>query len=168
MLKIVFTKRWVFCQIFHLTEWSISHLCPPQPTQKKGEKVWTNFSPFLSPDLVILQNRHQILWLIFWLNYYWICPQNLLQISSQYISPNSVTPKNHHWIWWKIFHNISRYLWFKKKLTKIVTIFITKFGDSQKPSPNLVKKNHTLLITKHPSVPSSCRDTGWRWVDQLP
>ena len=103
------------------------------PTQKKGEKVWTNFSPFLSPDLVILQNLHQILWLIFWLNHYCICPRNVSQISSQFISPYSVTPKNHHRICWKVFHNIFRYSWFKKKLTKIVTIFVTKFGDSQNP-----------------------------------
>ena len=65
-------------------------------TQKKSEKVFTNFSPFLSPNLVILQNCHQILWLIFWLNHYCICPRNVSQISSQFISPYSVTPKNHH------------------------------------------------------------------------
>ena len=154
-----------------------SFMPPPHPTQKKDEKVWTNFSPFLSPDLVILQNRHQILWLIFWLNYYWICPQNSLQIPSQYISPNSVTPKNHHWIRWKCFtifpaifvvkkihqicHDICHQIWwftktitkfgeknrtfliyfrFWKKITKMVTIIVTKFGDSQNPSPNLVKK----------------------------
>ena len=140
MLKIVFTNALSFLPNFSSNWVKYFSFMPPQPTQKKGEKVWNNFSPFLSPDLVILQNLHQILWLIFWLNYYWICPRNLLQISSQYISPNSVTPKNHHWIWWKIFHNISRYLWFQKKLTKIVTIFVTKFGDSQKLSPNLVKK----------------------------
>ena len=80
-----------------------------------------------------------------------------------------------------------------KFVTNFITIYITKFGDSQKSSLNLVKdfsqyfplsmvskkthqdchdichqiwwftktvtkfgeKNHTLLITKHPSVPSS-------------
>ena len=80
-----------------------------------------------------------------------------------------------------------------KFATNFITIYITKFGDSQKSSLNLVKdfsqyfplsmvskkthqdchdichqiwrftktvtkfgeKNHTLLITKHPSVPSS-------------
>ena len=42
-----------------------------------------------------------------------------------------------------------------KKLTKIVMIFVTKFGDSQKNVTKFGEKNHTLLITKHPSVPSS-------------
>ena len=128
MLKIVFTNALSFLPNFSSNWVKYFSFMPPQPTQKKGEKVWTNFSPFLSPDLVILQTRHQTLWLIFWLNYYWICPRNLLQISSQYISPNSVTPKNHHWIWWKIFHNISLYLWFKKKSPRL----------SRYLSPNLV------------------------------
>ena len=155
MLKIVFTNALSFLPNFSSNWVKYFSFMPPQPTKKKGEKVWNNFSPFLSPDLVILQNRHQILWLILWLNYIWICPRNLLQISSQYISPNSVTPKNHHWIWWKIFHNISRYLWFQKKTHQDChdichqiwrfTKTVTKFGE----------KNHTLLITKHPSVPSS-------------
>ena len=32
------------------------------------------------------------------------------------------------------------YFRFLKKITKIVMIIVTKFGDSQNPSPNLVKK----------------------------
>ena len=63
--------RLVFCQIIHLFEWNISHFPPPHP--KRVEQVFTNFSPFLSPNSMILQNRHQVLWLIFWLNYCLIC-----------------------------------------------------------------------------------------------
>ena len=89
-----------------------------------------------------------------------------------------------------------------KFVTNFITIYITKFGDSQKSSLNLVKdfsqyfplsmvskkthqdchdichqilrftktvtkfgeKNHTLLITKHPSVPSSSQIDSYAYL----
>ena len=44
-----------------------------------------------------------------------------------------------HQIWWKKSHFFNLFS-FLKKITKMVTIIVTKFGDSQNPSPNLVKK----------------------------
>ena len=44
---------------------------------------------------------------------------------------------------------------FLKKITKIVTIIVTKFGDSQKPITKFAEENRTFLITIHPSGPSS-------------
>ena len=125
-------------------------LISPPPHPKRVEQVFTNFSPFLSPNSMILQNRHQVLWLIFWLNYCLICH--------------------------KFHHNLYQHI---RWLPKIITEFGEKFSTifpaipslkknsprlSGYLSPNLViHKNHhqiwwknpTLLITKHPNVPSS-------------
>ena len=49
-------------------------------------------------------------------------------------------------------HTFLIYFRFFKKITKMVTIIVTKFGDSQNPSPNLVKKialfysQYTLVV----------------------
>ena len=73
-----------------------------------------------------------------------------------------VLKKNHqngrdvrHQIWWKKSHIFKFIFVFIKKITKMVTITVTKFGESQNPSPNLVKKialfysQYTLVFLPH-------------------
>ena len=57
---------------------------------------------------------------------------------SRYLSPNLVIHKNHQQIWWKKLHFLNLFL-FLKKITKMVTIFVTKIGE----------KNCTFLIYFH-------------------